>query len=147
MRPAVRTFVVADDFWTGVVDLDERSIYGLSGEELEQRLRKETESMSNLDPSNSRMGFVELSSVPPDTYAGIWRPLAMSYQASHRRSSPQLLANPALFKLTRPLRRPWVEFTAELAGASRHPQNRGLPRAYVTRIGQRASLQEFRNTF
>ena len=47
-KPAQKTYVVADDFWTGVVDLDERSIYGLAGEELEQMLRFETESLSNL---------------------------------------------------------------------------------------------------
>ena len=66
-RPAQKTYVIADDFWTGVIDLDERSIYGLEGEELEQMLRFETESLSDLDPLNSRLGFVELSPVPPDT--------------------------------------------------------------------------------
>lgn len=139
-RPAQKTFVVADDFWTGVVDLDERSIYGLSGEELEQMLRYETESMSNLDPSNSRMGFVELSSVPPDTRR-FWASgvpsdvLSGVAQAVRVRGGKlQLLANP--IGLSSPDRSgvPWVEFTAELAGAFAAPaESGGLPRAYVTR--------------
>ena len=33
-KPAQRTYVISDDFWTGVVDLDERSIYGLQEKNL-----------------------------------------------------------------------------------------------------------------
>lgn len=145
-KPAQKTYVIADDFWTGVVDLDERSIYGLDGEELEQMLRFETESLSNLDPSSSRLGFVELSSVPPDTrrFWGAAVPsevLSGVAQAVRVRGGKlELLANP--IGLSSPERSgiPWVEFTPELAGAFAAPaESGGFPRAYVT---QRSSTSD-----
>ncbi len=145
-KPAQKTYVIADDFWTGVVDLDERSIYGLAGEELEQMLRFETESLSNLDPTTSRLGFVELSSVPPDTrrFWGAAVPseiLSGVAQAIRVRGGKlELLANP--IGLSSPDRSgiPWVEFTPELAGAFAAPsESGGFPRAYVT---QRSSTSD-----
>ncbi|MDB4557809.1 hypothetical protein N9053_01535 [bacterium] len=145
-KPAQKTYVIADDFWTGVVDLDERSIYGLDGEELEQMLRFETESLSNLDPTSSRLGFVELSSVPPDTrrFWGAAVPseiLSGVAQAVRVRGGKlELLANP--IGLSSPERSgiPWVEFTPELAGAFAAPaESGGFPRAYVT---QRSSTSD-----
>jgi Tfp pilus assembly protein PilN len=139
-KPTQKTYVIADDFWTGVVDLDERSIYGLEGEDLEQMLRFETESLSNLDPTTSRLGFVELSSVPPDTrrFWGAAVPseiLSGVAQAVRVRGGKlELLANP--IGLSSPDRSgvPWVEFTSVLAGAFAAPAESGaLPRAYVTR--------------
>lgn len=139
-KPTQKTYVIADDFWTGVVDLDERSIYGLEGSDLEQMLRFETESLSNLDPGNSRLGFVELSSVPPDTrrFWGSAIPsdvLSGVAQAVRVRGGKLLLlANP--IGLSSPDRSgvPWVEFTAELAGAFAAPaESGGFPRAYITR--------------
>ena len=139
-RPAQKTYVIADDFWTGVIDLDERSIYGLEGEELEQMLRFETESLSDLDPLNSRLGFVELSPVPPDTrrFWGAAVPsevLSGVAQAVRVRGGRlELLANP--IGMSSPDRSgvPWVEFTPELAGAFAAPaESGGFPRAYVTR--------------
>ncbi|MAI35860.1 MAG: hypothetical protein CBE00_14095 [Planctomycetaceae bacterium TMED240] len=139
-KPAQKTYVIADNFWTGVIDLDERSIYGLSGEDLEQMLRFETESISNLDPNTSRLGFVELSSVPPDTrrFWGAAVPseiLSGVAQAVRARGGKlELLANP--IGLSSPDRSgvPWVEFTSELAGAFAAPaDSESMPRAYVTR--------------
>ena len=145
-KPAQKTYVIADDFWTGVVDLDERSIYGLSGEDLEQMLRFETESLSNLDPTTSRLGFVELSSVPPDTRrfwgAGVPSEIltGVSQAVRVRGGKLELLANP--IGLSSPDRSgvPWVEFTSEMAGAFAAPAESGaLPRAYVT---QRSSTSD-----
>ncbi len=145
-KPAQKTYVIADDFWTGVVDLDERSIYGLEGEDLEQMLRFETESLSNLDPTTSRLGFVELASVPPDTRR-FWGAAVPSEILSGvakavrlRGGKLQLLANP--IGLSSPDRSgvPWVEFTSEMAGAFAAPAESGaLPRAYVT---QRSSTSD-----
>lgn len=145
-KPAQKTYVIADDFWTGVVDLDERSIYGLEGEELEQMLRFETESLSDLDPVSSRLGFVELSSVPPDTRR-FWGAAVPSEVLSGvakavrvRGGRLELLANP--IGLSSPDRSgvPWVEFTPELAGAFAAPaESGGFPRAYVT---QRSSTSD-----
>ena len=145
-KPAQKTYVIADDFWAGVVDLDERSIYGLSGEDLEQMLRFETESLSTLDPTTSRLGFVELSSVPPDTRrfwgAGVPSEILMgvSQAVRLRGGKLELLANP--IGLSSPDRSgvPWVEFTSEMAGAFAAPAESGaLPRAYVT---QRSSTSD-----
>ena len=145
-KPAQKTFVIADDFWTGVIDLDERSIYGLEGAELEQMLRFETESLSDLDPLNSRLGFVELSPVPPDTrrFWGAAVPsevLSGVAQAGRVRGGKlELLANP--IGMSSPDRSgvPWVEFTPELAGAFAAPaESGGFPRAYVT---QRSSTSD-----
>lgn len=145
-KPAERTYVIADDFWTGVIDLDERSIYGLEGDELEQMLRFETESLSDLDPVSSRLGFVELSTVPPDTrrFWGAAVPsevLSGVAQAVRVRGGKlELLANP--IGLSSPDRSgvPWVEFTPELAGAFAAPaESGGFPRAYVT---QRSSTSD-----
>lgn len=139
-KPAQRTYVISDDFWTGVVDLDERSIYGLQGEELEQMLRFETESLSNLDPGSSRLGYVELESVPPDTRrfwgAGVPSEIlsGVAQAVRVRGGKLELLANP--IGLSSPDRSgvPWVEFTSDLAGAFAAPAESGsLPRAYVTR--------------
>jgi Tfp pilus assembly protein PilN len=139
-KPAQKTYVIADDFWTGVIDLDERSIYGLEGDELEQMLRFETESLSDLDPLNSRLGFVELSPVPPDTrrFWGAAVPsevLSGVAQAVRVRGGKlEMLANP--IGMSSPDRSgvPWVEFTPELAGAFAAPaESGGFPRAYVTR--------------
>ncbi|MEO1523894.1 MAG: hypothetical protein AAFX06_00580 [Planctomycetota bacterium] len=138
-KPTQKTYVIADDFWTGVIDLDERSIYGLEGEELEQMLRFETESLSDLDPVNSRLGFVELATVPPDTrrFWGAAVPseiLSGVAQAVRVRGGKlEMLANP--IGMSSPDRSgvPWVEFTSELAGAFAAPaESGGLPRAYVT---------------
>ncbi len=139
-KPAQKTYVIADDFWTGVIDLDERSIYGLEGAELEQMLRFETESLSDLDPMNSRLGFVELSPVPPDTRR-FWGAAVPSEALSGiaqairvRGGKLELLANP--IGMSSPDRSgvPWVEFTPELAGAfAAPPESGGFPRAYVTR--------------
>ena len=145
-KPAQKTYVIADDFWTGVVDLDERSIHGLSGEDLEQMSRFETESLSTLDPTTSRLGFVELSSVPPDTRrfwgAGVPSEILMgvSQAVRLRGGKLELLANP--IGLSSPDRSgvPWVEFTSEMAGAFAAPAESGaLPRAYVT---QRSSTSD-----
>ncbi|MEL7338098.1 MAG: hypothetical protein AAFN70_18030, partial [Planctomycetota bacterium] len=139
-KPAAKTYVLADDFWTGVVDLDERSIYGLQGEELEQMLRFETESLSDLDPLNSRMGFVELATVPPDTrrFWGASVPIdvlsGVAQAVRLRGGRLAWMANP--IGLSSPDRSgiPWVEFTGELAGAFSAPaESGGFPRAYVTR--------------
>jgi len=145
-KPAQRTYVIADDFWTGVIDLDERSIYGLEGDELEQMLRFETESLSDLDPMSSRLGFVELAPVPPDTrrFWGAAVPsevLSGVAQAVRVRGGKlELLANP--IGMSSPDRSgvPWVEFTPELAGAFAAPaESGGFPRAYVT---QRSSTSD-----
>ncbi len=145
-KPAQKTYVIADDFWTGVVDLDERSIYGLDGEDLEQMLRFETESLSNLDPNTSRLGFVELATVPPDTRR-FWACVVPSdilsgvAQAVRVRGGKlEMLANP--IGLSSPDRSgvPWIEFTPELAGAFAAPaESGGFPRAYVT---QRSSTSD-----
>jgi len=138
-KPQQKTYVIADEFWTGVVDLDERSIYGLEGEELEQMLRFETEALSKLDPTNSRLGFVELSSVPPDTrrFWGAGVPseiLSGVAQAIRLRGGKlELLANPIGLSSPDHSGIPWVEFTPELAGAFAAPsESGGFPRAYVT---------------
>jgi len=139
-KPSQKTYVIADDFWTGVIDLDERSIYGLEGDELEQMLRFETESLSDLDPMNSRLGFVELSPVPPDTrrFWGAAVPgevlSGVAQVVRVRGGKLELLANP--IGMSSPDRSgiPWVEFTPELAGAFSAPADSGgFPRAYVTK--------------
>lgn len=144
-KPAQQTYVLADDFWTGVIDLDERSIYGLEGDELEQMLRFETESLSDLDPMNSRLGFVELSPVPPDTrrFWGAAVPaevLSGVAQAVRVRGGKlELLANPIGMSSPVPSGVPWVEFTPELAGAFAAPaESGGFPRAYVTQRSSRS---------
>ncbi len=138
-KPTQKTYVIADDFWTGVIDIDERSIYGLEGDELEQMLRFETESLSDLDPLNSRLGFVELSTVPPDTrrFWGAAVPsevLSGVAQAVRVRGGRlEFLANS--IGMSSPDRSgvPWVEFTPDLAGAFAAPaESGGFPRAYVT---------------
>ncbi|MEL7499749.1 MAG: hypothetical protein AAFN77_19255 [Planctomycetota bacterium] len=138
-KPSTRTYVIADDFWTGVIDLDERSIYGLMGDDLEQMLRFETETFSSLDPLSSRLGFVELATVPPDTRR-FWGTAVRSETLSGiaqavraRGGKLELLANP--IGLSSPDRAgvPWVEFTPEMAGAFAAPaESGGFPRAYVT---------------
>lgn len=138
-KPAQKTYVIANDFWTGVIDIDERSIYGLEGDDLEQMLRFETESLSDLDPTNSRLGFVELSIVPPDTRR-FWGAAVPSEVLSGvakavrvRGGKLEFLANP--IGMSSPDRSgvPWVEFTPELAGAFAAPaESGGFPRAYVT---------------
>jgi Tfp pilus assembly protein PilN len=144
-KPAHRTYVIADDFWTGVIDLDARSIYGLEGDELEQMLRFETESLSDLDPMNSRLGFVELAPVPPDTrrFWGAAVPGEVLSGVAHavrvRGGQLQLLANP--IGMSSPDRSgvPWVEFAPELAGAFAAPADSGgFPRAYVTQRSSRS---------
>lgn len=145
-KPAAKTYVIADDFWTGVIDLDERSIFGLEGGELEQMLRFETEALSDLDPMNSRLGFVELASVPPDTRR-FWGAAVPSEVLSGvakavrvRGGNLELLANP--IGMSSPDRSgvPWVEFTPDLAGAFAAPaESGGFPRAYVT---QRSSTSD-----
>ena len=145
-KPAQKTYVIADDFWTGVIDLDERSIYGLEGDELEQMLRFETESLSDLDPMNSRLGFVELAPVPPDTrrFWGAAVPSEVLWGVAQavrvRGGKLEMLANPIGMSSPDRMGVPWVEFTPDLAGAFAAPaESGGFPRAYVT---QRSSTSD-----
>ncbi len=138
-KPAQKTYVIADDFWTGVIDLDERSIYGLEGAELEQMLRFETESLSDLDPMNSRMGFVELTSVSLETrrFWGVAVPnevlSGVARAVLTRGGKLELLAHPIGLSHPDHPGVPWIEFTPEMAGAFAAPSDTDkLPRGYVT---------------
>jgi len=135
-KPAQQTIVIADEIWTGVIDVDERSIAGLEGDELDQMLRFETETLSNLDPMNSQIGILELAPVPPDTrrfwcsaiasevLAGINAAVMLRGGKCQFCTHPAGMANPEMRGI------PWVEFTENLAGAYMIGGD-GLPRASI----------------
>lgn len=122
-RPSQRTILLAEDLWSGIIDIDDRSIYGLEGDELNQMLKFETESQSNLDPMTGHLGFIELSPVPPDTRrfwctsiaADVIMGIATAIKLRGGKLSfcahPIGLANPEVLGV------PWIEFSQTLAGA------------------------------
>ncbi len=122
-KPSQRTVMVADDFWTGVVDLDQRSIYGLEGDELNQMLRFETESLSGLDPMTSHLAVAELAPVPPDIRR-FWA-IGISGEELASVSTMISLRGGRLVQLAHPIGlaspaaagQAWIEFHSELAGA------------------------------
>jgi len=135
-KPSQRTILLAEDVWTGVIDLDERSIYGLEGDELVQMLRFETESLSGLDPMTSQLGIVELSPVPPDTRR-FWG-VGVAGEVLSSIATTIALRGGKLVRLAHPVGvcspvaegEPWVEFHETLAGAFA-AVSQGVPRASI----------------
>ena len=135
-RPSQRTILLAEDLWSGIIDIDDRSIYGLDDDELSQMLKFETESQSNLDPMTGHLGFIELSPVPPDTRrfwctsiaADVIMGIATAIKLRGGKLSfcahPIGLANPEILGV------PWIEFSQTLAGAFAIGGD-GLPRASI----------------
>ena len=134
-----QTVVLAEDFWTGALDVDERAIYGLEGEELLQMLKFEAETLANLDPMTSHMGYVELSPVPPDTRR-FWC-VALSAEALVSISSEVEMRGGKLAYFGHPLGlsgpgtagMPWIEFRDEFVGAFAEPVSGGMPQASIVR--------------
>ena len=134
-KPSQRTILLADDFWAGTIDLDERSIYGLEGDELSQMLRFETESLSALDPMSSHLAAVELTPVPPDTRR-FWC-VGVEGEVLASIATMISLRGGKLVYLTHPMgicgpagHARWVEFHRNLSGAFA-PADQGFPRAAI----------------
>ena len=136
-NPSMNTILMVEDIWSGILDIDDRSIFGLEGAELEQMLKFETETMSSLDPMNSFLGAVELASVPPDTRR-FWcsaLPNEMLKQACAmvRLRGGKLTQISSTIGLAGPNgQSAWTEFSDSLAGAF-IANSDGLPRASITR--------------
>jgi len=60
-RPAA-TVLLTDELWSGIVDVDSRGADGLTGDELEQMLKFEAETFSDVDPMTSYLGQGMISS-------------------------------------------------------------------------------------
>ena len=136
-KPSMNTILMVEDIWTGILDIDDRSIFGLEGGELEQMLKFETETMSSLDPMNSFLGAVELASVPPDTRR-FWCTALPNEMLKQVCGMVQLRGGKLIqISSTVGLSGPngqsaWTEFSDSLAGAFiSNPE--GLPRASITR--------------
>ena len=136
IKPSQRTILLAEDLWSGIIDIDDRSIYGLEGDELNQMLKFETESQSYLDPMTGHLGFIELSPVPPDTRrfwcTSIASDVIMGIATAIKLRGGKLvfcahpigLANPEVLGV------PWIEFSQTLAGAFAVGGD-GFPRASI----------------
>lgn len=135
-KPSQRTVLLAEDLWSGIIDIDDRAIHSLDGDELNQMLKFETESLSNLDPMTAYLGFIELSPVPPDTRrfwctsvaSDVMMGVATAVSLRGGRfafcAHPIGMANPEMTGV------PWIEFSQVLAGAFSIGGD-GLPRASI----------------
>lgn len=136
-KPSQRTIVLSDEYWTGILDVDDRSIYGLEGDDLKQMLKFETESLSNLDPMNSHLGFVELAPVPPDTRR-FWC-TGVAGDVLHSTAATISVRGGKLAQLCHPMglsgpstsNAPWIELHPSIAGAFASTAQ-GMPRASIT---------------
>lgn len=136
-KPSSHTILLAEDLWSGIVDLDDRSIYGLEGDELNQMLRFETESQSDLDPMTGHLGCIELSPVPPDTRR-FWctaissdELMGVATAISLRGGKLAFCAHPIGLASPEMIGVPWIEFSETLAGAFALGGD-GLPRASIS---------------
>ena len=135
-KPCKHTILVAEDFWTGIIDIDDRSIYGLEGDDLNQMLKFETETLSNLDPMNCHLGIVELAPVPPDTRrfwcTGVPADVLNSLATMIALRGGKLVTTASTLGLAGPTPdTSWVEFHTGIAAAFA-TSHQGLPRASIT---------------
>ena len=142
-RLSKRTIIVSQEFWTGVIDIDDRSVYGLEGDDLTQMLKFETEVLSNLDPMNSRLACLELSPVPPDTRRFWMTSIASETAASldnivaNRGGKLATLIHPMGLVGPDPNLNDWTEIHGDIAGAFQRSET-GLARAAITPISRQS---------
>jgi|GEM_PF-5211108 len=136
-RPSRRTVVLAEDVWTGIVDVDDRAVQGLEDDEITQMLKFETQALSDLDPMTGHLGWIELAPVPPDTrrfwcttvssdaIAGVAVAVSLRGGKLAYCAHPIGLGSPELAGV------PWIEFTRTHGGAFALGMD-GLPRASLS---------------
>ena len=136
-RPSRRTVVLAEDIWTGIVDVDDRAVQGLEDDEITQMLKFETQALSDLDPMTGHLGWIELAPVPPDprrfwcttvpadAIAGVAVAVSLRGGKLAYCAHPIGLGSPELAGV------PWIEFTRTHGGAFALGAD-GLPRASLS---------------